>query len=376
MDNNQSNQQTSEKEPPEAVKSSKNPARAAALFVLTIFALVITWYVQSDRYAPSSSRGYVAANIVQIAPRVSGLVTRIDVDDNSQVEAGQTLYEIDTQPFEFAVQIAEEALKAAMQNVDSTSAQLIAAQAEIARSRVALENQQAETYRIQALSERNLVSTSMRDDANAELLQAEARLESATANSDSLSKQLGVTGDQNVQIRAAQIRLAQAKYDLLSTKVEAPISGAITNLQLDPGQYARAGQSSMVMVDADRKWIVSEMRENQLQLITAGDRVDILFDAVPGEIFKGYVSSISWGINPNLNHAWGLPVSRPSTQWFEPARRIPVRIELDTQQNPWPEQVKAGGKINVVVHSEDEQGVISRLAKLQQQVQSQFSSLY
>lgn len=82
----------------------------------------------------------------------------------------------------------------------------------------------------------------------------------------------------------------------------------------------------MTFIDAEGAWVTVDLRENQLQNIDPGDTAHLLFDAVPGRIFAGRVQSIAWGINPGRNVQGGLVVSQPSDRWFEPTRRIPVRM--------------------------------------------------
>ncbi|WP_281825847.1 biotin/lipoyl-binding protein [Jannaschia rubra] len=96
--------------PPErsdAPPPARNPARAVALVVVALLILLAVVYALSDRLAPSSSRGIVSAHVVQIAPRVSGEVTRVAVEDDAFVEAGDVLFTLDPRPFDLAVQQAE-----------------------------------------------------------------------------------------------------------------------------------------------------------------------------------------------------------------------------------------------------------------------------
>lgn len=178
---------------------------------------------------------------------------------------------------------------------------------------------------------------------------AAAQQESAQANLQSARAQLGPQGEDNPAILAAEAQLAQAQYDLASTMVTAPHLGVVTNVTLSEGQYIGAGNPAMTFIDADAAWITVDLRENQLQNIEPGDTAYLLFDAVPGKIFEGRVHSIAWGINPGRDVQDGLVVNQPSDRWFEPPRRIPVRIELAGGMEEWPRQTRVGGKVDVVV---------------------------
>lgn len=141
------------------------------------------------------------------------------------------------------------------------------------------------------------------------------------------------------------------------------------------GQYASAGAQVLTFVDSDGAWVVADMRENQLGNIRPGDRAGILFDAVPGTIFEGRVHSIAGAIDPGRTFSGGLLQNAPETRWFEPARRIPVRIELAPDQ-AWPEQVRSGAKVSVVVYTGGHGGPVGWIAALLHRIQAISSYLY
>ncbi|WP_370161742.1 HlyD family secretion protein [Limimaricola soesokkakensis] len=360
--------------PAEPVRRS-NPAKPLALLVLLVIALIAGWYAASDRYAPSTSRAVISANVVQIAPRVSGRVTDVMVADNEIVPAGDVLFQIDERPFALAVQQARAQLDIAMQSMDASSAQLSASYAQVAQARAGLENAQTENARIEELSQRGLVPQAQLDASRTQLTNAEASLEAAEAQAESAEAKLGVTGEDNPQIRSAQLALEQAEYDLLSTTVTAPRRGVVTNLQLAPGQFVGAGQPAMTFIEDEGVWVTAELRENQLAEVDPGDRVTMVFDADPGRVHEGSVHSLGWGINPGRSQAGGLPINAPSTQWFEPARRMPVRIELDGGLDAWPRKARVGGNVSVLVHATGG-GVIDSIATTFQRAGSWLTALY
>ena len=352
-----------------------NPAKPLAVVILCLVGLIAGWYALSDRHAPSTARAVISANVVQIAPRVSGRVTEVMVSDNEVVPAGDTLFQIDDRPFALAVEQARAQLDQATQSIDASSAQLSATYAQVAQARASFENAKLENARVEQLSERGLVPTAQLDASRTKLANAEAALEATEAQSKSAEANLGVTGDENPQIRAAQLALEQAEYDLISTDVVAPRRGVVTNLQLAPGQFVGAGQPALTFIEDEGVWIAAELRENQLVEIDPGDRATLVFDAHPGKIYEGRVESLGWGINPGRSQAGGLPVNAPSNQWFEPARRMPVRIEIDGGLDAWPPKARVGGNVSVLVHATGE-GVIATMALGLQHAGSWLTALY
>lgn len=110
-------------------KPSSSPAKAIAVGVVLLLIFLAVTYALSDRLAPASSRGFVSAHVVQVAPRVSGDVTDVMVQDDAVVQAGDPLFSIDARPFELAVQQAEANLASTVQGIDASAASLVAAQA-------------------------------------------------------------------------------------------------------------------------------------------------------------------------------------------------------------------------------------------------------
>ncbi|OEY71147.1 multidrug transporter [Rheinheimera salexigens] len=347
-----------------------------SLFVLGLLLVLIMLYALTDRIAPNSSRGIVSAHVVQIAPRVSGEVIQVLIDDDAFVQAGTPLFTIDPYPFQLAVRQAEANFKSTLQSVDASGAAIVAAQAGVTQARVARDNARTEAERTLRLAERGLVSQAQADSAKASVDDANARLVSAEANLDSAKVELGSLGRDNPAIEAAAVQLERAQYDLTSATVTAPHKGVVTNVLLSAGQFINAGAPSLTFIDAEAAWVTVDLRENQLQLVNPGDAVHLLFDAVPGKIFVGRVQSIAWGIDSGRSMQGGLVVNQHTNRWFEPARHIPVRIELEGGMAAWPKGVRVGGKVHTVVFAGGKDNPISWLANGLQRARSITSFLH
>lgn len=353
-----------------------NSAKAITLGAVLVLVVMVVVYAASDRLAPSTSRGFVAAHVAQIAPRVSGQIVEVLVADDAIVQAGEPLFSIDSRPFELVLRQAEANLANTMQGIDASAASLVAAQATVTQARTNLDATRADTNRILRLEKRSLVSTAEADSARAKLADAEARLNTAVANLESARAQLGSVGADNPSILAAQAQLESAQYDLASTVVRAPHFGVVTNVTLAKGQFIGAGNPALTFIDAQAAWITIDLRENQLQKLKPGNSVRVLFDAVPGKIFEGHVQSIAWGIDPGRQAKDGLVANQSNNRWFEPARRIPVRVELEGGMDEWPQQVRVGGKVQAVVFTGSRINPVALIVRASQRVRSWASYLY
>lgn len=361
---------------PETEPAQQNVARKIALIIVAILVLLMGWYVVSDRLAPASSQGAVNAYVTQLSAQVSGQVTRIFVEDGDVVTSGQPLFHLDEQIFKLAVRQAENELARSIQSTKASAALILSSQAAVNEARVNLENIKASTNRTLALAKRKLLSPGDADNARTQLKTAEAAYIKAQASLNSAILSLGAEDETNLDVQAAQIALEKAQLNLDYSTVRAPTQGVVTNLTLAIGQYVAPGNPALTFIDSRGAWVSIDLRENQIGNVETGDEVDVVFDAVPGRIYRGVVKSVAWGIDPGKSTVNGLQKNQPPTQWFEPARRIPVHIELEGGLDAWPREAKAGGKVSAVIYAKGRNNPVAWLSLAIFKVKSILSYLY
>jgi multidrug resistance efflux pump len=358
-----------------AGKAPRNPAKKMALVIVALLLGLVAWYAASDRMAPYSSKGAVAAYTTQLGPQVAGKVVSVSVSDNQAVKAGTVLFQLDPRPFELAAETARANLEQARQSNAAAAAALASSEARVTQARAALENTLASVNRTRSLATRGLAAESAVNDAEAGLVAAQTALQVAEA--DLVSARLKVGNERsNPQIEVARLQLEQAELNLQFTSVTAPSDGVITNLRLAPGQYIATGAPALTFISTGELWISVDMRENQLALVRAGLPAEITLDGQPGRVFEGRVQSVAWGIDTGRTTANGLLQNQASTRWFEPARTIPVRIELARADDVWPENTRVGSKASVVIHTAGSNNPVSWIASGLLHIQSILSFLY
>lgn len=267
---------------------------------------LLAWhFYQEYEEHPWTRDGQVRAYVVGIAARVNGPMVKVHVRDNQWVNEGDPLFEIDPTDFEKDVRRAEAALEKSM---------TVAA------------NLKLEVERRRGLVSQNLISLEDFQGYEAQYLEAVA------------------------DIAVDDAELALAELNLSYTRVNAPVSGYITNLQVTAGTYVHTGQSLMALVDASSFWISAYFRETELQDIKPGDRVRIILMGDFFEPFPGEVESISWGVyraDGANNESTQLPMVQPTVDWVRLAQRFPVRIKpLNIPKNI---QLRVGQTVSVIV---------------------------
>lgn len=235
-------------------------------------------------YSPWTRDARVRADVVTIAPDVSGWVLELKVRDNQQVKAGDLLMTIDRDRYQAAVEKAQAVV-------------------DIRKQQLSLREHEA-SRRAQLGSQ--AISAELRENAqiNAEMARSEYR-------------------EAQADLRIAQLNLARSE-------VRAPRDGQITNLRLAQGNYVTAGQAVMALVDTGSFYVQAYFEETKLPRIQVGAPVEVWLMGGEQEI-RGEVDSISRGITDRNASPDGqlLANVEPTFNWVRLAQRIPVRIKLD-----------------------------------------------
>jgi multidrug resistance efflux pump len=259
---------------------------------------------------PWTRDGQVRANIVGIAPRVSGPIIHVAVHDNQPLRKGDLLFEIDPSDFQAQVDIAagqvqhdEATLKQQRQNLD----------------------RQTDLYE-------NHV-TARQDFQNAQ---------------DSFSAT-------QAQLISAKANLELAKLNLSYTKVFAPVDGNVTNMNTSEGTYVTAGVQLMALVDTSSFWIAGYFKETQLPHIQVGQKAIVTVMGHENRPFQGVVRSIGWGVfvqdGSGSTSTALLPSVSQTIDWVRLPQRFPVRIQVFGKS---PVPLRIGQTVSVAITPEVE----------------------
>ena len=232
---------------------------------------------------PWTRDGRVRADVVQIAPDVSGLVTRVDVANDQPVRRGQPLFYVDRDRYALALRQAEAA---------------------VAAQRAALAEARREAARNAQLGE--LVAAETTQQSQAKVDQDAAALAQAEAARD------------------------LAALNLQRTVVVAPTDGYLSDLALRVGDYVTVGKPVLALIDAHSFRVEGYFEETNLARVRVGQPVDVRIMGEPG-VLRGHVRSIAVGIEDRDRAAGAnlLPSVNPTFSWVRLAQRVPVRIALD-----------------------------------------------
>jgi len=351
----------------------KDPIRRVTRIVLIVCAVIFVWYLFADRLTPYTDQARVTGLVVPIVPRVAGYLTEVNVRLHSVVEQDDVLFVIDQRPYELTVRSAEANLDAAAQQVGALTATVKSALGRVGVAKAQLDRAQRSNNRTQAILDKNPGALSQADVDRTEtsLAQAVERLSSAEADLDKAKEQLGITGPENPQLRAAVAALEQAQLDLAFTTLHAPTRGAIESFNIDVGHYAVANQPLATFVSTSDVWIQADMRENNISRVDIGDAVEFVLDVAPGRVFRGKVRSVGYGVSTaGATNRGDLPTVQSSQGWLRDPQRFPVIIgfERETAQG----LLRAGGQADVIIYT-GRNPILNLIGKLHLRVRSLLS---
>ena len=330
--------------------------RIGAIVVLALILGSLLWYFAADRLTPHSSQARVQAFVVPVAAEVAGKVLVVHVKNNDDVERGQPLFDIDPSQYQIALQRSRADYESVRHSVNASVATVEAARASLQAARANQVKADKDATRQEALhaEDRGAISVRRLEVAQATRIEGNSKEMAAEADLRKAQEAAGDAGYDNAQLRSARSAIEKAELDLARTKVVAPGSGLVTDLRTDIGHFVQAGAPAMTLIAIHDMWISADMTENNLGNINPGDEVAIVLDVLPGEVMKGRVRSVGYGVSSGQEAPPGtLPTIQNSRDWLRQAQRFPVAIEFDASDADRLRKVRIGGQAEVMVFTGD-----------------------
>ncbi|WP_147200038.1 p-hydroxybenzoic acid efflux pump subunit AaeA [Pantoea sp. MBD-2R] len=294
-------------------------SRFAITIILVIIAVLLifrAWVFYTE--SPWTRDAKFNADVVAIAPDVSGLITDVRVRDNQLVKKGQVLFVVDQPRYQQALNQAE---------------------ADVAYYQALVSEKRREATRRNQLGV-SAMSREAIEQANNDYQTTEHQLAKAVATRDT------------------------AKLDLERTVVKAPSDGWVTNLNVYGGEFITRGSTAVALVQQHTFYVLAYMEETKLDGVRPGYRVEIT-PLGSNRVLHGTVDSIAAGVTNSSStvDSKGMATIDSNLEWVRLAQRVPVRIHLDQQPgNLYP----SGTTATVIITGEKDRqsGEMSPMMKL------------
>jgi membrane fusion protein (multidrug efflux system) len=275
------------------------------IFILCVALIFIlaTGYFGYTRYKyVSTDDATVQAHTTMLAPKVSGVINQVLVQEHQKVKAGQVLVVLEDKDYRAALANAEA-------NVGSLQAQYVTTKADYARA--------------EKLVRQAAISRQAYEHAKAAFQEVDRRM------------------------KAAQASVDEARLNLEYTRVRAPTDGYIARKSAEVGMYASSGSALMGFVQNDERWVIANFKETDLPNIVPGKAVKVSVDAISGRDFEGIVESIS----PSTGATFTLfPPDNATGNFTKVVQRVPVRIFLKDLKPADFDRLQAGLSADVSVY--------------------------
>lgn len=246
-----------------------------SLSVLAVLALV--WWLLFARGYESTDDAYVAGDVANVMPQVSGTVVSIGADETDLVRAGQELIRLDATDARIALQDAEQQLARAVRQTRTVFANRDQLSAVVGQRRSDLARAQSDFDRRKDLSASGAVSTEEVGHAQDALNAARDALTAAQKN---LAAGIALVGHTNVadnpDVRAAATQVEKAWLAQQRTSVKAPVSGYVAKRNVQLGDHIAPGAPLMTIVPLGRLRVEANFKEVQLDRMRIGQPVKVV----------------------------------------------------------------------------------------------------
>lgn len=338
-----------------------------ALSFLCIAGLMMTayWFFFNFNIV-SSDDARIDADMVDIAPQISGNLSNVTVKEGDEVKKGQVLFELDKKMLEANLEKAGNDLNTAkkMLSISETEykkvlngprkEEILIAESNLKSAEDKLKLNESELKRIESLFKDKSVTESEMDKVKTDYDTAKNNLESARENLLLLRKgsrdEDKAISEKNVDLRKVQIEayetaLKQAEINLGYATVTAPFDGVMVRQWRKPGAMISQGTAVLSILNTSSYYISANIEEKYLHRISQGNSVDITIDSYPGVHLKGSLDRILQATNSKFSL---IPSEGVSGTFIKVSQRIPVRIKLDSTANI--SSMHLGPGMSVVVH--------------------------
>lgn len=346
-----------------AAPTGKKPPNKRVLIIVAVLALVALgaggrmWY-RSANFVDTEN-AYITGHVHPVSSRIAGVVTKVYINDNQVVKAGDVIAELDPADQNVRIEQIQAQIASAKQQVIQAEAQIMQTRAQASAARAQVAQSQALVVRANQDAARfsQLYNTTMKAVSKAEV-------DAANAGKTGAAADLNARRD-NVKAAEAQITAAESARDVLKSQVKvletqlkdasqqqaynrilAPVSGRVGKRSVEVGVRVQPGQQLAALVQDD-VWVVANFKETQLPGLAPGQAVEMKVDALPDYKLIGRIDSFA----PASGNQFALlPADNATGNFTKVVQRVPVKVTLDpSDQKKLAGRLVPGMSVNVEV---------------------------
>jgi len=324
---------------PKGKEWRKVAAQLVGIIVVLGAAVLTLWVWNITERHPRTDDATARANVVGIAPRVRGQISKLNVQDNQAVAAGDVLFEIDPADYQISLEKAKAALATLDQQIEvarSQDAQLKfqvkAAEAGVERAKAELKQAGDTLQRLEPLLTNGFAKADDVDRAATAKHVAAAALAAEEQRLNQAQIALSALATLTAQRAGAVAAVDLAALELSYCKVVAPFPGRVISLNISVGAYANAGIPVFSLLDTRKWYVMANFREAEIRHMAPGSEAIVYLSSASNRRFRGKVQGIGWAVVPEGEIDFppgGVPYVKRELNWVRVAQRFPVRIEVE-----------------------------------------------
>jgi multidrug resistance efflux pump len=300
---------------------------------------------------------------VDLIPKVSGYLERIDVHIGDIVKQGQVIAQIDRTDFlhkvrEIEAKVAQAKAQLAEIETGTRAEELRQAEEAVKQAQSRFDNAKLQHERIEALYKRGVISKKERDVSDMEYTVAEAQLASSQQQLKLLREgaRQEVRDASQAKLKEMEAILEQERNHLKDTKIIAPFRGEISRKYVDAGAFVSPSSPPTPLVNlvhTETLKIVANVLEKDIPLLKPGMKAKVQVDSYPGRVFEGRVEKINSALDLSTRTLQAEIYILNSDRSLKPGMFANVEVVLlekpQTLIIPREAVIEAGGEMSVFV---------------------------
>jgi membrane fusion protein, multidrug efflux system len=266
-----------------------------------IVLVIISYFIYQNIVYVTTDNAQIEGHAVLLAPKESGFITKVNVEQGQKVKKNEILIEIDERDY-------QNSLKQSKANLISLTAKL--------------------------------------SDAEINFKRTEKLFKIGAATQQQYDSNLANYSDIKAQSDSATAQVLQAELMLEYTKIKAPSNGIIAKKSAEIGQFANPGVPLIGFVDTDERWVTANFKETEIEYVKNGERAFIDVDAISNKTYYGTVFAMSSATGATFTL---LPPDNATGNFTKVVQRVPVKIKFDKLSENDIELLKNGLSVIVKV---------------------------
>ena len=345
---------------PKQVRSKTPLIILGIVVVVAAIVAFVFWFAERNQITTDDA--YTDGNTVTMAPKVSGYVVDLFINDNVHVHKGDLLLRIEPSDYVAAQAQDKAQLASARAQLEAAKvayeiarvqypAQLAAAKAQEKAATATLLQAQA-SYKRQHDVDRRATTQENIDASDSQAINSASAVQNAKSQvavaemvTEQLRQAAATVQQRTASVAQAEAALKQADLNMGYTEIRAPSDGFITKRNVQLGSYLASG-TTMFLIVTPEVWVTANFKESQLGRMRPGDVVDLEVDAYSGLQLQGHVQSIQYGSGSRFS---AFPTENATGNFVKVVQRVPVKIVIDRGLDP-NAPLPLGLSVSPVVH--------------------------